>query len=400
MPVNAALTTVGTMSMSLEKSRLYLGESTTATVTLLTGAARVRNLNYPVLTADNVIVGQFSPSGQQEYLHEGGAATRYEFTARITPLDSGIINLGPVRLSGEVLETDGGAAGFFGETISQKISFETPQIHLTVLPLPTAGRPSDFTGVIGHLNMKVSVEPTSVSLGTPLTITTHINGFGNLLKVKCPEIKTQDFKSYPSQARLAGSVMSCTQVLIPQNMKATTIPPLRISFFNASTARYEYLQSAAIPLALIEKSSETQPVSVQQKLPEKSKYKQLNSIFAWWQALLAAMLAGVGIIFRHYAKIEKRSDVSLSVESIDSASPLYGEYFQAAELALSCNDVDLFYASAFRALEIIKNDQTVMNEDEISSLLTECDAVRYGCHRPTYQEMELLLDRMKILSVF
>ncbi|MDD2366857.1 MAG: hypothetical protein PHN84_11895 [Desulfuromonadaceae bacterium] len=395
-----AAETVGVMSMSVEKSRLYLGESTIATITLLTGAERVDNLGYPVLAVKKATVGEFILSDQHEYMHEGRSAVRYRFTARVTPLDSGVISLGPARLAGEVLETAGDSTGFFGGTISKKISFEAPKVDLVVLPLPTVGRPAGFSGVIGRLNMKVSAEPASLSLGTPLTVKTSITGSGNISKAKCPEVDDPDFKCYPPRIRRSDNMLLCTQVVIPQNTSITSLPPLLFSFFNSSTARYESLKSISIPLTVLERKSGQASVPTGLQLPKFQESKPLVQFFRWWQGLLFAVLSVITLFLVRYIKNVSKDEMPFTVNNSASQRLLYAEYLQIAEDALSINDVEKFYLSLFRALEIIESKTDIAESSEINLLFEECIAVRYGRRKSDHEEMELVLGRMKSLQVF
>lgn len=400
-PAYAELNTVGKLILKLEKARIYLGESTTVTATLFAGTATIRNMRYPVLAAEGISIGEFAPPRQEEFLEEGIAQTRYQFIAKVTPRTSGVIRIGPARLMGEVSTPAVGAGGFFGETILQEVSFVSDPLDLTVLPLPATGRPSDFSGAIGRFTLKVSASPSTLQPGDPLTVTTLISGTGNLDKAACPDLHAPGFKGYPAQIRRSGSSLQCRQVIISETGGSAVQPRLRFTFFNVSTARYETLQSAVIPLANIKIKPVQAAVSatsqaIQSAPPPSSPGR---SPFRMWYLVLIPLSAAGALITAHYKKNGRH--VRLSPGRHDSApdSLLFAACIRTAESALSRDDVELFFDSAFRALETAHLDLRTQNKPELDELMSICDAVRYGRYQPGRQEMEDILVRVKRVRI-
>jgi hypothetical protein len=398
MPVSAASDAGGTLTVKPEKSRLYIGESTRVIIILQTaGAATVRNMSYPRLTAPGLTIGEFAPPRSVEYLQDGVAAVRHEFSTLVTPRTAGVHQLGPVSVSGEVSAPSNDAGSFFGETTAQKISFEAPPSDLTVVPLPAFGRPADFSGVVGQFTMNVSAVPTSMPSGTPLTVTTRISGAGNLQKAACPEVREPKFKVYPAHVHYSANAMLCTQLIIPQTPSATSVPSLQFSFFNSSTARYESLQSAAIPLTVTEQNMVKGVVPNRQPLPQNTASTPHRSLLSWWRWLLLAVAAVSSLFLIWGRKTSKNIEMHLCSQQFVSVLPSSEACLLVAEQALTCNDVEQFYLSVYRALENMRGNPSVTKHSEIALLFAECDAVRFGRHHPEYQEMKLILDRLKTL---
>jgi len=401
------------LTMSLAKQRLYQGESTTISVTLKLRDTVIRNIGYPVLPATGMSVGGFGTPHQQETQTDGVTTTSYEFTASVTPHKSGVFRLGPASVDGEILVPASGPAGFYGESTTSKIRFSSSTSDLTVLPLPAAGRPKDFSGAIGKFTLSMSAQPTTVQVGDPVTVTTLISGVGNLSTIKCPELTGTGFKSYPSQSSIAAGGLRCEQVLIPAAITSDQLPQAQLSFFDPATGRYHTLQSASIHLSISNKLPENKaklnsPPSQTFVSGQKSRY---------WLWLLPVFPALAIVLFFLYRKRTGRNLPSTQQHSNQRDLSLH---LRDAEQALALHDVDIFYNAVFRVAEIMLADQETKNSQddnstagkspdsirtksgtykihEINKIITACDAVRYGCHLPESMEMQELFSRLKHL---
>jgi hypothetical protein len=148
-------------------------------------------------------------------------------------------------------------ADFFNQRQMQekKIQLVSPEIPLTVLPLPAEGKPEDFNGAIGRFTLEVKAQPTEVGPGDPITLTMTVRGTGNFDRVEPPAFSGNgEWKSYtpttkftPGAAPGQGSKVF-EQAIIVKDPAITAIPPLSFSFFDPETRQYQTLHSAAIPL--------------------------------------------------------------------------------------------------------------------------------------------------------
>jgi len=354
-------------------------------------------MSYPRLTAPGLTIGEFAPPRSVEYLQDGAAAVRHEFSTLVTPRTAGVHRLGPVSVSGEVSAPSNDAGSFFGETTAKKINFEAAPSELTVLPLPAIAKPVDFTGVIGHFTMSVSAEPTAVESGAPLTVTTRISGTGSLRQAVCPDVSPVGFKIYPAHVQHSANSMLCTQVIIPQTAATPSVPPLHFSFFNSSSARYESLQSAAIPLTVTQQDSAKTVVPNQLTVPVRPASTSRSALIAWWCGGLFIAATGICLFLIRRRNITKKIETVTCHQRSDTLIYSFEAYVTAAEQALSCNDVEWFYLAVFRALENVHGVPNASQPLDVAMLSAECDAVRYGRHDPDYREMELLLARLKSL---
>jgi len=156
-------------------------------------------------------------------------------------------------------------ADFFGHDFpfqSRREVYETViapsnEPELTVADLPTAGRPPDFSGLVGEFSMIAQADPTDVSVGDPITLTVEVTGPEYLENVELPPLNEQavlnrDFKIPEEMApgRVQGRVKTFTQTLRARNSDVTEIPSLTLSYFNPATGKYETAATRPVPVAV------------------------------------------------------------------------------------------------------------------------------------------------------
>lgn len=126
-----------------------------------------------------------------------------------------------------------------------------------VLPLPTEGRPAEFTGAVGQFEIRVSASPTSVRVGDPIELTMDVTGVGPLESLPPPPLAsinklTQSFRI--PQETLAGEVSGnrkrFRQTIRPARADVMEIPPIEYVYFDPKAGRYATARSEPIPLSV------------------------------------------------------------------------------------------------------------------------------------------------------
>lgn len=126
-----------------------------------------------------------------------------------------------------------------------------------VQPLPTEGRPPEFTEAVGQFELRVSATPTSVRVGDPIELTMDVIGVGPLESLPPPPLAsinklTQSFRI--PQETLAGEVSGnrkrFKQVIRPARADVLEIPPIEYVYFDPKAGRYATARSEPIPLSV------------------------------------------------------------------------------------------------------------------------------------------------------
>jgi hypothetical protein len=193
---------------------------------------------------------------------EGGTQTYFTYQSVITdyvPDRPGLLNFDdiqvgmryPVRLSRDI----------FGrlEATAYRTLIATPKpSDVSVLALPTKGRPSNFTGAVGTFDLTVLAEPTAVRVGDPIKLTIEIRGDGALETLPPPDLGTDpkltDGFRVPRE-ELAGEVVGgrkrFTQVIRAERADITEIPRIEYPYFDPDREMYVVALSEPIPLKVL-----------------------------------------------------------------------------------------------------------------------------------------------------
>jgi hypothetical protein len=140
--------------------------------------------------------------------------------------------------------------------VPKEITITSQPSELHVLPLPTSGRPADFTGAVGQFKVSSDVSAAQVSAGDPVTLRMHVSGEGNFDRVDTQMLeRNEQWKTYPPKSTFAAAdsighkgEKTFEQPLIASQTGEQTIPSLSFSYFDPETKRYE--RAATAPLEL------------------------------------------------------------------------------------------------------------------------------------------------------
>ncbi|MGH9460320.1 MAG: BatD family protein, partial [Vicinamibacteria bacterium] len=112
------------------------------------------------------------------------------------PTKAGDVTIGPATFSMAVRGSSDPFDSFFFRT-ADTIRRSSEPVTLTVKPLPTEGRPANFSGAVGQYELGLEVDKEKVAAGDPLTVDVVVQGQGNLKTVEVPELPTpQNFRAY------------------------------------------------------------------------------------------------------------------------------------------------------------------------------------------------------------
>lgn len=170
----------------------------------------------------------------------------------LIPRRAGEIRLGPATVSCELLVRRG--RGFFDHDERRRAAAESNALVFDIKPLPTEGRPPNFTGLVGRYTLDSSASPTEVNVGDPITLRLRIMGplAGN---APAPALARQadlaDAFRIGDDGTVAGATRQFkewTRVIRALRDDVTEIPPIELPYFDTATAKYEIARTEPIPL--------------------------------------------------------------------------------------------------------------------------------------------------------
>ena len=143
-----------------------------------------------------------------------------------------------------------------------QIELASTPLKLAVQPLPSAGKPEDFSGAIGQFNLSEPIFSSTVAqLGKPLTMTLELKGKGNFSRITAPSLKgNENWNIYPPEESFEnkdpygyyGSKIF-KYILIPKNSGKQKAPEFNFTYFDPQSAKYITLKNQ--PTVLMVKPS-------------------------------------------------------------------------------------------------------------------------------------------------
>ena len=174
---------------------------------------------------------------------------------------------------------------FFGGGYQDvKLSIASKQVKIEVMPLPEKGRPENFNGAVGQLNIEASIKNNELKTDEGCNLSYTISGKGNLklleaFKLKLPaDIETYDPKINDKISVSVDGVKGSRTfdyLLIPRYAGNYTIPPLQFSYFDPQKGQYVSLPGPEFTLK-VAKGSGGDGMSVSRGT-EKEDVKQLGN---------------------------------------------------------------------------------------------------------------------------
>ncbi len=135
---------------------------------------------------------------------------------------------------------------------AQEIFAKSEETVLSFAPLPAAGRPPGFSGLVGSFRVRSELDRQSAQVGDAVTWKVTLEGKGNLRTAgELPLPKPEGFEVFSSKANddvhvtdggLAGTRVS-EQVLLPRSAGSLHVPPLAIAYFDPAASAYRLAEA-------------------------------------------------------------------------------------------------------------------------------------------------------------
>ena len=265
------------LRLGLSKERCYVGEPVTLTLTWYFGVniqggqvqfsffewdEAFRFADLPVdETGKKVYEARIGPFAVKGVVGrgklDGSSFTTLTFKKVILPRRDGTFTIDPAVLVCEV-ET-GSRRGWMGFKETEKLVVPSNPLSLEVDPLPEAGRPEGFTGLIGEYRVETTAMPTDVNVGDPMILNIEVSGPEYLADVDPPDL-TQDprfeeqFKITQDTGggRREGGKIIFSATIRARHSGVEAIPPVEIPYFDPDRGEYRIARSRPVPLDVAE----------------------------------------------------------------------------------------------------------------------------------------------------
>ena len=176
--------------------------------------------------------------------------------AVLYPQKTGELTIEPLTLDVPI-DVQGNTRDIFGRRRMTRVNrtISAGKRIINVKPLPTEGRPDDFSGAVGNFNFSVSVNKTMLDANEALELKIRAKGIGNLKLFNLPSLtlpSSLEVYEPVRDNRVAINIkgmngfISDTYTIIPQYKGSYPIRPISFSYFDVTSAKYKTIISYEI----------------------------------------------------------------------------------------------------------------------------------------------------------
>jgi len=170
----------------------------------------------------------------------------------VVPRKSGTLVVGPATVDAEVVSRS--AQTIWDRRQTRRAVVPSQAVEIQVKPLPEAGRPANFNGLVGNYGVSSTASPVEVGVGDPISLEVRVTG-PLVDSVRRPALEnqtdlTERFRVTPSDND--GEVYDGTKIfrwtLRALRDDVESVPAVELPHFDTRTGAYVVAKSQEIPL--------------------------------------------------------------------------------------------------------------------------------------------------------
>lgn len=210
--------------------------------------------------SENYVTEKYE-TGETVIIEKGaGRVVRVNFLKTIFAPEAGKFDFGPVISSFTVVKKTAQLLNpneefynkFLGKAARKDMEIKVDPIQITVLPIPSKGRPTSFTGAVGSYNMNVDIDKTRVKPGELINIAVNITGGGNTNMLRPPIMpKADGLVFYDPKVEIKSDGIKMSQSIKVSSPDVKELPELIFSYFDPEKGEYITLKKGPIHLDII-----------------------------------------------------------------------------------------------------------------------------------------------------
>ncbi len=301
-------------------------------------------------------------------------------------------------------------------TDSRKV-LKTNPVVVNVSPLPTEGRPANFSGGVGTFVFRPKISAEKIKANDPVTITLDIEGTGNMKLIKNPEIKFhKDFETYDpkvtndfkiTERGLSGK-KTIEYLFIPRYQGKFTIPPIEFSYYDTQSHTYKTVSSPEYHLDVAKDPNagnaastsymNQQEVKVDQDIryikTGEFKFKNSDNFivgslpYILCYIIPALLFAVFAIVYRKQIK----ANANVSLMRTKKANKVASKRLKLAKQYLKTHNKDKFYEEVLRAVWGYLSDKLTIPVADLNRENIEIELLKYGVEDELMKQYISILD--------
>ena len=389
-----------------------------------------------------------------ENYHGRNYSTAVLYKVILYPQHSGIIQIDKWNFEAVIRVQNKAAVrsifdDFFDSYTNVSKNITAPAVRITVNALPS-GKPSTFTGTVGHFTMNSTITSQNVKANDAVTLKLNIAGNGNMKLIKNPNIKFPDgFEIYDpkvnnnfktNESGVSGN-KSIEYLFIPRHSGSFEIPSAEFTYFDIQDKTYKTLRSPVYKMQ-VSKGEGGESSTFNGNYVDKEDVKQLSKdiryiqyiqsdklhltkeeeplfgTFLSWLLYLIPLILSIILYIFFRKKAKENSDLILLKNK--KANKLALKRLKLAQKFLKDGNKDSFYEEVLKAtwtylsdklsipvssltkdrveseLTTIKVDTKIINQ--FIDILNTCEFARYAPNSGQQEMGNLYTDTIQAIS--
>jgi hypothetical protein len=295
-------------------------------------------------------------------------------------------------------------------------------ITLNVNPLPSP-RPANFSGVVGKIDMDVSLSKNQAKVNDGITLKTVISGTGNLKIADGPQVNVPpDFDIFDPNTSNNLSITSnghkgsktFEQLIIPRHSGTFEIPPVEYVYFDPSIEQYRTLRSQNLTIQVESNGQEGTPDNQRRTGPAASNRESVKFVgkdiryiktgnvklqpvstffFGSWPFFLGYLLPlilflVISLVYRQKIK----ENANLSLKKTKQANKVARKRLKKAAHHLKSGDHEAFYEELSKGLWGYISDKLVIPMADLNQDNVRQELESNGAHTDNTEKLLEILD--------
>lgn len=416
------------INLAVNRRDVFIGEPIYATVKIYSrvNIAGINEIKYPSFNSflrSDIETPPLTSLRQENVngtIYGSGVVQQFLLYPQVT----GEINIDPVQISVLIQKKVKGEQSdpFFGDFFSSYQTIPTAAasrpVKIKVKPLPGI-QPADFSGVVGKLDIKASLNKESVNVNDAVTYKITISGNGNLKIASAPVIKmppdvevydpkiSDDLKNGPNGTT---GQKTFEYLMIPRHNGDFTVPSVSYSYFNISSGRYEKLTTGEFHITALKTNEQNTGLSVYGGVAKEDvKYlgkdirfvksdpgslKKSADVFvskqSFYTSFAFSLLVFLVVLFLRREHIRRNSD--LSIVRNRKAGKIAIKRLHNASVCLKNEEIDKFYDEILKALWGYLSDKMNIPVSELTRTNAFAVLVEQGIDEESVKSLSRILD--------
>jgi len=344
----------------------------------------------------------------------------------IIPSKPGTFKPGELEISTSVLYRTGGR-NVFGQPNTAlrelKTSVDFPSIN--VKPLPSKGRPQNFSGAVGNFKMEVDLSATEVNIDGSISLKIRIEGNGNIELCDLPKIEFPSaFEVFDPEIKERSAVgpygmrgyKEIEYLLVPRYSGTYKLDPIQFSYFDPNKEKYFRLEGEAYEITIKGGPEQANAGSTNAPAGEvseavdfinkdilfiktsnsswKKQGQQFLASSRFWLFLVALIIIAGGLIawwFRIRKELKNRDSLR-----VQRAGKLAQKKLRKAQKALKEGDAEAFYQELETALYGFFSDKWNVGTSAINKEYLQEQLMRSGAEEQQIKAILQLLEKSEM----